>query len=73
MAADAEAKTHDDLPLTCRARRLPWDTRDPGGCGASWQASAPRNASLVQWTAALETERCPGCGAVYRVSSQEGT
>lgn len=55
-----EAKTSAHV-LTCKPCRVQWD------------ASVPRNVSMVQWTAAIEHERCPACGTAYRVASQDLT
>ena len=61
--ADAEAKTHDEITVTCKVK----------GCGGSWPVSLPRGVQLPQWTTLLEEQRCPRCGAAYTLSVPDET
>lgn len=38
-------------------------------CRGTFGASALRGVTVTQWVADLERQRCPACGAAYRVTS----
>lgn len=49
-----------EIPLSCP-------------CGHTWTTDVLSGVPLSEWVTHLEMQRCPGCGAGYRVTSQNTT
>ena len=56
----ADARTTDDLSLTCKQ------------CRHGWTVAAPRGGTMGQGVAWCEEQRCPGCGAWYELTFVRG-